>query len=117
MNRKPVTNRDFLAATAVFVALFCFFPNFLTGLLAFGIICGWLVHDVHGFLQAAWRIILALFILAGVCWTALWLTSPPSASMGALHAPGGISIGLVVIAGAVFFLIRSVRNAKKDWTA
>lgn len=99
--------------TAFWGVLFCFWPNFLFGFFIFLTILGWLCHDAHGFLRAVWRIILSLILLIGIWWTAIWLKG---ASMDHLSSPAAITIGVVTIAGAVFFLVRSILNARKDWT-
>src|SRR5262249_44071150 len=108
MNTKPVTNRHLLGATTVFIILFCLWPNFLSGSVAFLLIGSWLAHDANGFLQFVWRIVLGVVFLAGIWWTSVWFASP-NATMGALSAQGVITIGLVVNAAALFGLIRSIR--------
>jgi hypothetical protein len=87
-----LTNRHFLGATTVFVILFCLWPNFLSGFLAFLVIGSWLAHDANGFLQIVWRIV----FLAGIWWTGVWFACP-NATRGALSAEGAITIGLMVV--------------------
>jgi hypothetical protein len=115
MKNEQSTNRQFLLATIVTVGAFCFWPNWLTGLFAFGSVIGWIVNDSHDFLRAVWRTVLVLVILIGIGYAALWITLPPGHLL-LDQIPWHVAGASVVVALAVFGLVRSILNARKDWT-
>lgn len=115
MRKSDPTNRKFLVGTIVVVAAFCFWPNWLTGLFVLLVVLGWIFHDSHSFTRAVWRTVLSLVLLIGIYWTTIWYATP-NMDMTGMNQSSAIAIGLVAIVGSAFCLIRSIRNARKDWT-
>jgi hypothetical protein len=107
-SKKPA----FLVGTIVTVGAFCFWPHWLTGLFALGVVLSWIAYDSHDFLRAVWRTVLLAGIIVGGTFAAISISCPPTVEYRMQFETFGIVLFVLSIIG----FVRSILNARKDWT-